>query len=96
MSLFDKLIKDFGPWAKDTGERAVKTFVQVFVLQLLAAGWFTVDGIVDFSTPKRAVIAAGGAALSIVSSALSKLVGSPNSASAVVLEPQAPPPPPLG
>lgn len=62
-------------WARDTLERAGKTFVQVFVLQLIASGWFTVDGMMDISTPKKALIAAGGAGLSVLSSALSVFVG---------------------
>lgn len=70
-------------WAKDMGERAVKTFIQVFALQMIASGWFTVDGIVDISIPKRAAIAAGGALLSVVSSSISGLYGDHGTASVV-------------
>jgi len=70
-------------WIKGTGERAGKTFVQVFVLQMIAAGWFTVDGIQDISTPKRAGLAALGAGLSVISSALSSLFGNSSSPSLV-------------
>jgi uncharacterized membrane protein HdeD (DUF308 family) len=83
MAYFDKLFSDLKPWAIDTGERSVKTFIQVFVLQLVAAGWFTMEGIIDYSIPQKAALAAGGAGLSIISSALSKLFGSPDSASMV-------------
>lgn len=80
------LLAAYLPWVKDTAERAVKTFVQVFILQLVAAGWFSVDGIVDISTPKRAGLAALGAGLSVLSSALSKLVGNKESASLVAAD----------
>lgn len=83
MNLIEKLVAHFKPWALDTGERAGKTFVQIFVLQLIASGWFTVEGIIDFSILEKAGFAGGAAALSVISSALSKLFGSPDSASLV-------------
>ncbi len=65
----------------DAGERMLKTFIQVFVLQLIASGWFSVDGIQDLDTGKRALLAALGAVLSLLSSLLSTAVGNPTSAS---------------
>lgn len=82
--MFKSLVSKYSDWVKDTAERAAKTFVQVFVLQLVAAGWFSVEGIIDVSTPKRAGLAALGAGLSVLSSALSKAFGNKEDASLVV------------
>lgn len=80
-------------WSKtfwlDAAERMGKTFLQVFILQLIASGWFSVDGIQDISTAKRALIAAGGSVLSLLSSLLSTTVGNPESAS--LASPSVPP-----
>jgi hypothetical protein len=78
-------------WVLDTAERAVKTFVQVFLLQLVAAGWFSVDQIVDLSLVQRSLLAGGAAALSVVSSAISKKFGSSEDASLMVGAPRAVP-----
>lgn len=83
MALFDNV----KVWAVDAGERAAKTFAQVFALQMIASGWFSMNGIVDFSVPKRCAFAAGGAALSVISSALSKAFGNGADASVVDLHP---------
>lgn len=83
MSLLDQLTTDFKPWLYDTAERAAKTFLQVFVLTLIASGWFTTEGIVDLSIVQKAALAAGGAGLSVISSALSKIKGPPSTASFV-------------
>lgn len=64
-------------FVKDTAERAVKTFVQVFV-----AG-FTTQSLTDLSAVKTLALAAAGAALSVVSSALSKRFGNKETASLV-------------
>jgi hypothetical protein len=83
MNIVDKIITDFKPWLVDTAERAGKTFLQVFVLQLIASGWFTVEGIIDWSILQKATFAAAGAGLSVISSALSKIKGPPSTASLV-------------
>lgn len=83
MTFVDKIVSDFKPWLLDTAERASKTFLQIFVLQLIASGWFTVEGIIDWSILQKAVFAAAGAALSVISSAASKIKGPPSTASFV-------------
>lgn len=64
-------------FVKDTAERAVKTFVQVFVAGL------TTQSLTDLSAVKTLALAAAGAALSVVSSALSKRFGNKETASLV-------------
>lgn len=83
MNIIDKIVQDFKPWLIDTAERAGKTFVQVFVLQLIASGWFTVEGVIDWSLLQKAAFAGAGAGLSVISSAASKIKGPPSTASLV-------------
>lgn len=64
-------------FVKDAAERALKTFVQVFGVQL-AAGT-----VVDVSTARAAVFAALSAAASAVTSAISARVGDKGTASLV-------------
>lgn len=72
-----------GRYALDLAERAVKTAGQAFGAQLLASGWLSIDQITDLSLVQRAGVAAVAAGLSVVTSALSRLVGGRDSASAV-------------
>lgn len=73
-----------GRFVLDLAERAVKSGVQAFLATLVAGGWFSVDAITDLSIPQKAGVAALVAALSVVSSAVSKFVGNRDSASVVV------------
>lgn len=83
MGFIDRIVSSYKLWAQDTAERATKTFIQVFVLQLIASGWFTMEGINDYSIVKKAALAAGAAALSLITSAFSKMFGSPETASLI-------------
>lgn len=67
---------------KDAAERMVKTFVQVFGAAL-ATGSVT-----DLSAAQAALLAAGSAALSAVTSMLSTNVGDPGTASLVKPAPE--------
>lgn len=77
----------FVTWAKDAGERAAKTFFQVFLATMSAsqaAETFDVfQPYTDTSTVARAALAGVGAVLSLVTSAVSRWAGSPASASLV-------------
>lgn len=64
---------------KDLLERAVKTFVQVFAATLI----IPVADVYNLAAWKGAVVAAGAAALSAVSSLISKSVGDKDTASLV-------------
>lgn len=64
-------------FVKDTVERAVKTFVQTFV------GGLGAVQLTDLKAVQALALAAGVAALSVVSSALSKRFGNKDSASLV-------------
>lgn len=67
----------------DLGERAAKTFVQVFVATLLASGPLSIESVTDLSLLQRCAVAGVGAVLSILTSLASSKVGDPGTASAV-------------
>ena len=83
MSILENFWAGNSAFVNDLVERAFKTFVQVFVLQLIAAGVFTVNGIAELALYQQALVAAGGSALSVVSSLLSKKFGDADTASIV-------------
>lgn len=64
---------------KDLAERAVKTFVQVFLAAVPAGSIFNLN----VSAVKGAALAAGAAVLSLVTSAISKKFGNSDTASLV-------------
>lgn len=61
-------------WMIDTAERALATGLEVFLAQLV---------VTDLSTAEGALVAAVGAALSVLKAALATRVGSSDSASMV-------------
>ena len=61
-------------WLIDTAERALATGLEVFLAQLV---------VTDLSTAEGALVAAVGAALSVVKAALATRIGSADSASMV-------------
>ena len=68
----------FNRWfLKDAAERAVKTFLEVFLSLVVIGGSLSLD----VSTAKSAALAAAGAAISVVVSMLSSLRGDSKSAS---------------
>lgn len=71
-----------GRYVIDLAERAAKTAAQAFGAQLIASGWLSVDQITDLSLVQRAGLAGVAAGMSVVTSALSRLVGDRDSASA--------------
>ncbi len=81
-------------WALDALERLAKTFTQVFLAQMIASG-LDVQTLTDTSTLQRAGVAAIGAVLSLVFSALSQWSANPGTAS-LIPEIIAAPPGPLG
>lgn len=83
-------VASYIPWVKDTAERAVKTFIQFFLVQLVAANFFSVSGLQDMSLIKQVAISAAGAGLSVISSAISTKFGVEGSASAVTPEVEVP------
>lgn len=70
-------------WCRDAGERAAKTFTQVFLAQVAADGLDIIPAVQDSSSLQRAALAGIGAVLSLVTSALSRWAGSPATASLV-------------
>lgn len=67
-------------WFKDTLERSAKTFVEAFLILMIASGTLSVD----ISSAKSAALSAGAAGISVIISALSSLRGDPGSASIVI------------
>jgi hypothetical protein len=64
----------------DLIERVGWTFLQAFGAELVASGWFTVDGVTDLSVLQKAGIAGIAAVLSVIKGLVAKGVGSPNTA----------------
>lgn len=73
-------------WFKDTLERLLKTFVQVFLAQIIASGFAPddLDAITDLSNLQRAAVAGIGAVLSVVFSLVSAWASSSNGTASLV------------
>ena len=77
----NKLIADFGRWAADAGQRALRSAVATFTGITLGGALFSVDGALDVGLVQRAGIAALGSAVSVVLSLAAKWSGDPGTAS---------------
>lgn len=64
----------------DIVERVSWTFLQAFGAQLVASGFFTVDGVVDLSILQKAGIAGVAAVLSLIKGLVAVNVGSKETA----------------
>lgn len=62
---------EFKAWAKDTGERALFTFIEAFIGLMLVGSTGTVDGL-DASTLEMAFLSAVISALAVVKGAVAK------------------------
>lgn len=67
----------------DLAERAAKTAVQVFLAQQAASGFNLIDFVQDASVLQKGALAALGAGISVITSALSRWAGDTDSASLV-------------
>lgn len=65
----------------DLSERALSTFVQVFLAQLALSGFFSVEGVVDLALVQKAGLAGVAAVLSLVKGIIATRVGVESSAS---------------
>ena len=79
--MMNKLTADFGRWAADAGQRALKAAVTTFTGLTLGGALFSVDGAIDVGLVQRAGIAALSSAVSVILSLLAKWSGDPGTAS---------------
>ena len=77
----NKLTADFGRWAADAGERALKAAVNTFTAVTLGGALIGINGALDIGLLQRAGIAALASAGSVILSLLAKWSGDPGSAS---------------
>jgi Putative lactococcus lactis phage r1t holin len=64
----------------DLLERVAWTFLQAFLAQLVASGFFSVDNVTDLSILQKAGIAGIAAVLSFVKGLVARQIGSPYTA----------------
>lgn len=64
----------------DLAERIGATFIMAFLAQLIGAGWFDVNGVLDLSILEKAGLAGIAAVLSLLKGLAAHFVGSPNTA----------------
>lgn len=79
--MMNKLTADFGRWAADAGERALKAAVNTFTAVTLGGALFSVDGAIDVGLAQRAGIAALSSAVSVLLSLAAKWSNDPGTAS---------------
>ena len=77
----NKLTADFGRWAADAGQRALKAAVDTFTGITLGGSLFGINGALNVGLVQRAGIAALGSAVSVVLSLAAKWSGDPGTAS---------------
>jgi len=77
----NKLTADFGRWAADAGQRAVKAAVNTFTAVTLGGALIGINGALDIGLLQRGGIAALGSAVSVLLSLAAKWSGDPGTAS---------------
>ncbi len=77
----NKLTADFGRWAADAGQRALKAAITTFASVTLGGALFSVNGALDVGLVQRAGIAALASAVSVLLSLMAKWSGDPGTAS---------------
>lgn len=68
-------------YLRDLAERVGLTFGAAFGGSLVAANWFSVDGVQDLSIPQTAALAGAAAVLTLIKGIVARAVGSESSAS---------------
>jgi hypothetical protein len=67
-------------YVRDLIERVVFTFLETFGAQLVASGFFTIEGVTDLAILEKAAIAGIASVLAVLKGLVARSVGSPNTA----------------